>query len=75
MERYFPNTDYGFNETALYLTLPMPERADKKIIEEALERESVRLMPYDRENNRIALSFSGIAQEKLEEGVRILSKV
>ena len=75
VERYFPNTDYGFNETALYLTLPLPESADKKIIEEALERESVRLMPYDREKNRIALSFSGIAQEKLVEGVRILSKV
>ena len=43
--------------------------------EEALAQRSIRLMRLNREENAPTLSFSGIAQEKLSEGVRIISEV
>ena len=75
VEKYLPEVRYIFNETSLYLTLNLPYKINKPKIEEALAQRSVRLMTYNREENALALSFSGIAQEKLCEGVKIISDV
>ncbi len=75
VEKHIPEARYRFNETSLYLTLKLPSTIDMPKTEEALARHSVRLMRYNINENTLALSFSGIAQEKLDEGVRIISEV
>lgn len=75
VEKYLPEAKYHFNETSLYLTLKLPYKIDMAKTEEELEQRSVRLMRSNREENAPALSFSGIAQEKLDEGVKIISEV
>lgn len=75
VEKYLPEAKYHFNETSLYLTLKLPYKIDMAKTEEELEQRSVKLMRSNREENAPALSFSGIAQEKLDEGVKIISEV
>ena len=70
--RFLPEAAVDFNETALYLVLKPPFEVDKSRLEQELRDRSVRLMSYGREENAFALSFSGIAQEKLSEGVQLV---
>ena len=70
--RFLPEAAVDFNETALYLVLKPPFEVDKSRLEQELRGRSVRLMSYGREENAFALSFSGIAQEKLSEGVQLV---
>ena len=72
--RCLPEAKTDFNETSLYLTLTVPRELNRERIDSELSAQSVCLMPYGKEPNRFALSFSGIAQEKLAEGIEIISK-
>ena len=69
---YLPQAAFDFNETALYLVLRPPFAVDRAKLEEELSICSVRLMNYERSENAFALSFSGIAHEKLEQGVKLV---
>ncbi len=72
VKKYFPEADRDFNETSLYLTLKPPFEADREQIEQDLAQKSVRLMASNKGNDVFTLSFSGIAQEKIDEGVRLV---
>ena len=72
INKHLPNAELHLNETSLYLTVDPPFEYDRSLLEKALESQSVRLMTYHKDKKAIALSFSGISQEKLEEGVEII---
>lgn len=69
--KYFPKECCAFNETALYITVKPPFKTDREKAEKALAQHSVRIMPKGEDGQEYALSFSGIAQEKITEGVRV----
>ena len=72
--RYFPNAATDFNETALYLDIhpPIPFSRDK--LDKALAERSLRLTANNENAHLLRLSFSGIAQEKIDEGVHQLAE-
>ena len=72
INKHLPNAELHLNETSLYLTVDPPFEYDRSLLEKALESQSVRLMTYHKDKKAITLSFSGISQEKLEEGVEII---
>ena len=68
----FPDARFTFNETALYLAVHLPYEPDPQKLEKALAERSLRLMPYSGGKNSLALSFSGIAQEKIAAGTELV---
>ena len=62
-----------FNETSLYLRVQLKQSFQFEKLTESLKEESVRLMPYQSENE-IGLSFSGIGIEKIQDGIKIIAK-
>ena len=74
VEQYFPGMPCDFNETALYMTVKPPFPFDRDALEHQLTQRSVRLMSRGKEDNILALSFSGISSDKMEEGVRLVSE-
>lgn len=75
INRYFDEPEIIFNETALYTTVKLNHKIDRNKINELLRENSVCLMPYKTDNNEIGLSFSGIATEKIEAGIKLLSEI
>lgn len=73
--RCLPNAKTDFNETSLYLTLTVPQALNRDKIDSELSARSVCLMSRGKEPNVFALSFSGIAQEKLAEGIELIGSV
>lgn len=74
VEQYFPGMPCDFNETALYMTVKPPFPFDRDALEHQFTQRSVRLMSRGKEDNILALSFSGISSDKMEEGVRLVSE-
>lgn len=75
IESSFENAHLTFNETSLYISFRLPYAIERKNIDKMLADRSVRLMPNHNADNEFALSFSGIAQEKIADGVAILREV
>lgn len=75
LNKYFPEAERDFNETSLYLTLKPPFEVDRENIDRDLAAHSVRLMTDSKGDNVFALSFSGIAQEKLDNGVKLICEI
>ena len=71
IEKHLPKAVIGFNETALYITVRPPFKTDREKAEKALAQRSVRIMPKGADGQEYALSFSGISQERIREGVRV----
>lgn len=69
VKRHFPGCAVVFNETSLYLSLRLQDNVDRARLNEALERQSVRIIPHHRGENELGLSFSGIPINKIEDGV------
>lgn len=63
-----------FNETSLYISIFVSGDVNRKAVDEKLKKLSVGIMPYKTENNEFGLSFSGIPQEKIADGVEILAR-
>ena len=74
LAHYLPEATVRFNETSLYLTVTLPDAPDREAVEAALSENSLRLMTYSRDPSAYALSFSGIAQEDIDEGIRLFAK-
>ena len=72
LNKYMPKAELHLNETSLYLTVKPPFEYDRSTLEKELEAKSVRLMTYQKDEKAIALSFSGISPEKLENGVKLI---
>ena len=76
IEKFFGDSaELIFNETSLYISLKIKEKLNREHIEEALKKSSVSIMPYNMENNEFGISFSGIPQEKIEDGISTISKI
>ena len=76
IEKFFGDSaELIFNETSLYISLKIKEKLNREHIEESLKKSSVSIMPYNMENNEFGISFSGIPQEKIEDGISTISKI
>ena len=64
-----------FNETSMYVSLKLSDSPDRAETEKELLNNSISIMPYRHENNVFALSFSGISENKIEDGIKIISKI
>ena len=73
LEKYLDVAKLIFNETSLYLRVQLKQSFQFEKLTESLKEESVRLMPYQSENE-IGLSFSGIGIEKIQDGIKIIAK-
>lgn len=69
------NIEIIFNETSLYISLRINENLNRKRIEKSFTEHSVAIMPYKKESNEFGLSFSGISQDKIADGIKILSDI
>lgn len=70
----FPDAAIDFNETALYLDIHPPVPFSRKKLDAALAERSLRLTANSEDSQTLRLSFSGISQEKIDEGVRLLAE-
>ncbi|MCQ2514633.1 MAG: PLP-dependent aminotransferase family protein [Ruminococcus sp.] len=69
------NTEIIFNETSLYISIIFKSKTvNYPILEQYLENNSIKIMPKRVENNIIRLSFSGIEEEKILQGIKIISE-
>jgi GntR family transcriptional regulator/MocR family aminotransferase len=76
IKKYFPaDTEIIFNETSLYISIKLKKNFDRNKVEQKLEENSINIMPYKNENNIFSLSFSGIEEEKIENGIKIISDI
>ncbi len=71
IEKYLPDAKTRLNETSLYLTLYFPYAVDVKKAVELLKQKSVRLKNDIRGDGAFALSFSGISEDKIDDGIRL----
>ena len=74
IEKHLPEASVRFNETSLYLTVSLPFDVNSEALENALRENSVRLRTDIRGEGAFALSFSGISEEKIDDGIRIISE-
>ncbi|MCH5296263.1 MAG: PLP-dependent aminotransferase family protein [Ruminococcus sp.] len=63
-----------FNETSLYVTVKLNNNIDMDGLINKLKENSVNVMSA-KSNNILNLSFSGIDEEKIDKGIRIIRKV
>lgn len=75
LREQLPEAKLLFNETSLYISVILPKSFDRRELEKKLAQHSVKIMPDSGREGIISLSFSGIAIEKIEEGVKRLAKV
>lgn len=68
------NIEIIFNETSLYVTVKLNNNIDMDELINKLKENSVNVMPA-KSNNILNLSFSGIDEEKIDKGIRIIRKV
>ena len=76
INKYFKdNAKIVFNETSMYVSLKLSDSPGRAETEKELLNNSISIMPYRHENNVFALSFSGISENKIEDGIKIISKI
>lgn len=64
-----------FNETSLHISLFTDRNIDRANVDQMLKRSSVGIMPYKTSDNEFRLSFSGIPQEKIADGIELLADI
>lgn len=67
------NIEIIFNETSLYITVMLDKSLDMNSFIKKLNENSVNVMPTTN-NNMLNLSFSGIDEEKIDKGIKIISE-
>ncbi len=76
INNYFKDkADLIFNETSLYVAVKINKKIDRKKIEAELADKSINIMPCDNEYNVFNLSFSGIDESKISEGIKKISEI
>ena len=73
VEKYFRGCSIIFNETSLYIKIKLNFEIDRKKIEKEFAGNSISVMPFN--NNELGLSFSGIPNDKIDEGIRLISVI
>lgn len=64
-----------FNETSLHISLFTDRNIDRANADQMLKRSSVGIMPYKTSDNEFRLSFSGIPQKKIADGIELLADI
>ena len=74
VKRNFAQSDIVFNETSLYVKIIPDFQFDREKLEQALDNSSVNIMSYGKDENAVTLSFSGIEQNKIDEGIALVKR-
>lgn len=73
-EKYFGDkAEIIFNETSLYIALKLKAECRNDIVN-IIEKNSIKIMQYNKDSNTLVLSFSGISECKIEAGIKLLSE-
>ena len=76
IKKYFGSSvEIVFNETSLYVSLIFKNKKIDDSIIKRIDDSSVKIMQYTKAENMITLSFSGIKNEKIESGIKLLSEI
>lgn len=76
IKKYFgPSVEIVFNETSLYVSLIFKNKKIDDSIIKRIDDSSFKIMQYTKAENMITLSFSGIKNEKIESGIKLLSEI
>ncbi len=76
INKYFKEyTEIIFNETSLYLIIKLGKSINMDKFKILLKQNSVNIMPNTITSDSFGLSFSGIAKEKIEDGVKITAEI
>ncbi len=76
IERFFSDSaEIIFNETSLYVSLKFSNTNISSDIISKLESNSIRIMQFNEDENIVILSFSGINDNKISDGIKLLSNI
>lgn len=64
-----------FNETSLYVSLIFKNKELTESEIQQIDNSSIKIMQYNKDENMIILSFSGIKDEKIDDGIYKISKI
>jgi GntR family transcriptional regulator/MocR family aminotransferase len=73
--KYFDGCKIEFNETSLYVKIKLNKELNWKTTERELEEKSIKIMPYKSFSDEFGLSFSGIQNERIDDGIRLISEI
>lgn len=73
---YFKNkVDIQFYETSLYVAIKFRDSINIKKVSSLLNENSISFMYFNSDKNTLGLSYSGIAEEKIENGIKTISEI
>lgn len=75
IEKYINNCEIEFNETSLYVKIKLNKELNWELTERELIEKSIKIMPYKSNSNELGLSFSGIQNERIDDGIRLISEI
>ena len=61
-----------FNETSLYVSLFFKDKIIGEAVTKKIDDASIKIMQFNKAENMIVLSFSGIKDKKIESGIKLL---
>lgn len=74
-EKYFRDkAEIILNETSLYIAIKLKTQCGNDILN-IIEKNLIKIMQYNKEENTLVLSFSGINDNKIEDGIKLLSEI
>lgn len=73
--KYFNGCGIEFNETSLYVKIKLNKEINWELTERKLNEKSIKIMPYKINSNEFGLSFSGIQNERIDDGIRLISEI
>ena len=73
VEKHFKGCEFVFNETSLYVKIKLNFDIDREKAEKDFADNSICVMPTKK--GELGLSFSGIPNDKIDEGIRLISEI
>ncbi len=75
LSKYFHDCKIVFNETSLSVKIWLDKAELSKNIIDKISENSICVMPNSNTGSFLGLSFSGIKKEKIDDGIKLLSKI
>ncbi len=73
IKKYFgPSVKIVFNETSLYVSLIFKDKTIDDSVIKKIDDALIKTMQFNKAENMIVLSFSGIKDVKIESGIKLL---
>lgn len=73
IKKYFgTSVKIVFNETSLYVSLFFKDKIIGEAVTKKIDDASIKIMQFNKAENMIVLSFSGIKDKKIESGIKLL---